>query len=165
MSERNHQLVDHVVGALFQELELAAGHLQEILVDLRKERIALLQVFGRLAQFQFDGLAAHKPVAENPRLGIVRNLEFRLDRKFHDHLIRPFRIEADIADRPHLITFDQHGGRRLQAVHLIVYGIVMHRRREQIPSLKEIDPPIQRRDHQYPEKAYLKFSAQFQFHA
>ena len=124
-----------------------------------------MQVCVRAAKLQLDRLAAHDAVAEDAGLRVFRNLELRLDREFDDHVVRTLRIVADVADRADLVAFDDHRGRRLQAVHLIVGRIIVYARREQVGPLEEIDAPIERRDHQYSEESYLEFSAQFQFHA
>ena len=159
---------DYVVNTgnpLLEKLELASGHFQKILVDFREQRVAFVQVCVRTAKLQLDRFAAHDAVAEDTGLRIFRNLELRLDREFDDHVVRALRIVADVADRADLIAFDDHRGRRLQTVHLIVGRVIVYARREQVGSLEEIDAPVKRCDHQYSEKTYLEFSAQFQFHA
>lgn len=64
---------------------------------------------------------------------------------------------------PYLEAFDDDRCRRLQAVDLIVDGIIVACRGEEVFAFEEIDAPVKQGEHGYSEKAYFEFTAESQF--
>ena len=77
--QRARQIARHLRNLLLEEIQFRPGHVHQVALAERTQRVARLEVGMRRTVVDLDGLGSHQSVAEYLGLGVGRNMVLALD--------------------------------------------------------------------------------------
>ena len=143
---------------ILEELQLGAGHVEDIGSRLGGYGAVVGNDIGRSAHDNLDGLAAHHAVAEYLRLRIGGNAVTLVDREFQTNAFRHVLVELHTRDRPDLHAVNQDVRGSLDAAHLLVIGVISVGVAEDLGALQELRRSPRRKQYGHREQPNFHFT-------
>ena len=155
--ERARKVGGELRNLLLEEIQLGAGHVHQIAVAARTQRIALLEVGVGRAVGDFDRLGTHQPVAEDLGLGIGRDAVLALDGELQHDLVAARGVERKPCHGADLHALHHDRRRVLHAVDLVVGGIILDVPAENVETFQKPNSGPGNADHRHGEYSDLNF--------
>ena len=155
--ERTRQIAGELRDFLLEEIQLRTGHVHQVAVAARPQRIPLVQVGVGPAVGYFDRLGAHQPVAENLGFRIGRNAVLALDGEPQHDFVAAGGVERQARHRTDLDALHHDRRSVLHAVDLVVSRIIFDIAAENIESFQKADARPCDADHRHGENSDLNF--------
>ena len=156
--QRTREVARHLRDLLFEEIQFRPGHVHQVAVTARTQRIALFEIRVRRSVGDLDGLGAHQSVAENLGLGVGRNVVLTFDGQLQHDVVAALGIERNPRHRADLHAFHHNRRSRLHAVDLVIGGVIHRIAAEDVESFQKPDSGPRGDEHHHGEDSDFNFS-------
>ena len=157
IGQRAREVARHLRHLLLEEIQLRPGHVHQVALAERTQRVARLEVGMRRTVVDLDGLGSHQSVAEYLGLGVGRNMVLALDGELQHDLVAARGVERKPCHGADLHALHHDRQRVLHAVDLVVGGIILDVPAENVETFQKPDSGPGNADHRHGEYSDLNF--------